>query len=308
MTWSLRLTLVLAAAAAGGAGGCHGRPLVVSRDGSWTGVTAADAGDDQDGTPLGRGRDGAQDVGSPFATDVAVEQAPPERCSQVGDTCCVGIEQSFCGGEVACDPPTGKCVSCGAAGQPCCGPVCHSGLTCDHSTSPFVGVCTAACGHPDGACCHKGDCEPGAACSGPDETGTCRSCGLIGLTCCRGDCWSGICEDAVAGAARHCVACGQKGQPCCGDRFALTPVCESGTACDRPADQVLGTCSAACGGAGQACCPGGGCRDQLGCTTANESGTCRPCGGLGEPCCLSGCRAGGACARTPTGDLVCVAP
>jgi hypothetical protein len=304
VTRSLGLTVALGVAAAWIAGGCHGRPLTVPRNGSWTTVTDHDAHVDEDGSWPGQNRDAGKDaITSPFATDGSSEQTPQERCSRAGDRCCLGIEQEVCTGKLVCDPPTTTCVPCGGSGQPCCGPVCDTGLTCDHSTSQFVGVCTGACGHTDGACCHKGECEMGTACSTQDETGTCQSCGLIGLTCCRGDCWSGICE--YTEAPRHCVACGLKGQSCCGDRLAAN-VCTDGTACDRPADQTLGTCSAACGGEGHACCPGGGCRNQLACTTSDESGVCRPCGGVGEPCCKDGCRAGGACARTPTGDLVCV--
>jgi hypothetical protein len=194
-------------------------------------------------------------------------------------------------------------VACGGPGQSCCGSVCDTGLTCDHAAAPSAGVCTGTCGHADGACCHKGECEQGAACTTQDETGTCQSCGLIGLTCCRGDCWSGICE--YTDAPRHCVACGQKGQPCCGDELSAS-ICADGVACDRPAGRILGTCTDACSGNGQGCCRGGGCRSELSCTTSNESGICRPCGGVGEACCADGCRAGGACSRTASGDLVCV--
>jgi hypothetical protein len=287
---------VLIVAAAWVVSGCHGRPLTVPRDGRWTTVAGHDAAVDE-------GRDGdAAAVGSPFAADGATEQAPRERCDRVGDRCCIGIEQAVCTGKLVCDPPTTSCVPCGGSGQPCCGPICDTDLTCDHSTSRFAGVCTKACGHTDGACCHEGECQQGAACTTRDETGTCQPCGLIGLTCCRGDCWSGICEDTDA--PRHCVACGQKGQPCCGDAFS-TSHCEVGTACDRPAGEILGTCSDACGGNGQACCRGGGCKSELACTTPNESGVCRPCGGVGEACCADGCRPGGACRRTATGELVC---
>ena len=79
------------------------------------------------------------------------------------------------------------------------------------------------------------------------------------------------------------------------------------------------TC-AACGGANQLCCPGGGgngtCSTGFACVDpgANAPAMCTACGARGQPCCGSGtvasgtCSTGLFCANVATMGVICVMP
>jgi len=103
------------------------------------------------------------------------------------------------------------------------------------------------------------------------------------------------CYDSAATCDGNvCVPCGQVGQTCCTQpNNGIDWSCAAGLACDRPADNILGTCSDTCGAAGAPCCNSGFCQRApvfLNCTS-DVSGTCE-----GAPCCAgSRCPAGFAC-------------
>jgi hypothetical protein len=278
---------------------CGGRPLTVPTykapvlghgvDGG------AGTGGAWQGDPGAAGVSGTAGATNPFGDGGTTSS----RCGSPGDPCCAGIEDSFCMGKTVCDHATGLCLACGGTGQPCCGSLCDTDLTCDHSTARQLGICSNTCGHQDDACCAAGECEQGTSCSTNDGSGTCRACGLVGIGCCRGDCWEGVC--AYTDAPRICIACGLKGQPCC-DPAVSGSACSDGSACDRAPTEMRGTCVGTCGQRGAACCRGGGCGVGLSCTTANEAGTCIGCGASTQPCCANDqCNPGNTCVHLSTG-------
>jgi len=114
------------------------------------------------------------------------------------DTCkaCGGLNQDCCGTNNAgtCTPPAnsaqqlgctgranqmgipGKCTTCGATGEPCCGGECALANRCVNN------VCQA-CGKMGQVCCNSagtlGDCAAGLACNGPSGN-TASTCGPPG--------------------------------------------------------------------------------------------------------------------------------
>jgi hypothetical protein len=140
--------------------------------------------------------------------------------------------------DVATQPEVPPPVACGDDGQPCCDNACNLGLACDRPPAEAVGTCSSRCGHQDERCCRGGGCQSGTACSTHDETGTCQPCGLPGLTCCRADCWIGVC--LYENTPRMCVPCGQLGQPCCTYPDLR---CDDGARCQRSSPtSERGTC------------------------------------------------------------------
>jgi hypothetical protein len=127
---------------------------------------------------------------------------------------------------------------CGGDAQPCCETGCNLGLACDRPAGDAVGTCTSRCGHQDDLCCRGGGCASGTACDGPDGTGVCRPCGVPGLTCCRADCWIGVC--LTENTPRTCAPCGLIGQLCCANYTGAR--CEEGARCDPSSGGIHGTC------------------------------------------------------------------
>lgn len=137
--------------------------------------------------------------------------------------------------ELPPDPPP---PVCGGDGQPCCETGCNLGLACDRAPTEALGTCTSRCGHQDEPCCRGGGCQSGTSCDTQDETGTCRPCGVPGLTCCRSDCWIGVC--LYENTPRMCVPCGKIGEPCCTQPDLR---CNDGVRCQRSTpESERGTC------------------------------------------------------------------
>ena len=121
------------------------------------------------------------------------------------------------------------------------------------------------------------------------------ACGAAMDPCCADrTCSAGVCVGLQN--ARCQTECGAPTQNCCANNQ-----CGSGARCEQ------GKC-VACGGAGEACCPGGGpgpaadgCAGALRC----EANKCTACGTAGEACCADGqaCVQGTACGA----DLKCAA-
>lgn len=234
------------------------------------GLCAALAGCGRD-RPLHKGADAS--LPQPIDSAAPDLTPAPPRCDRPGDPCCPNAGVPMCSDGLVCDPTSQQCVACGDATQPCCARGCNLGLACDHSVSSTVfGLCTTRCGLLEQACCARGECEEGSACTTQDETGTCRACGVPGLKCCRADCWIGVCM--VTDAARVCVACGVKGQPCCEGGGSEVMGCSDGTACDKAPGDLRGVCAATCGFEGKPCCRGGGCQKPFTCTNPDPTGIC----------------------------------
>jgi hypothetical protein len=112
-------------------------------------------------------------------------------------------------------------------------------------------------------------------CSRPGDA-CCIAPGL-GLRVCNG----GLACDP---ATKTCIACGDDGQPCCGDQQ-----CNVGLGCDQSSPASPGTCTSLCGRKDGSCCRGGGCETGTLCYGKGEDGTCRACGLPGLLCCRADC-------------------
>jgi hypothetical protein len=188
--------------------------------------------------------------------------------------------------------------SCLVAG-PSDGPDAGAPPPGDSGTAPPPG-----CGGPGQDCCLANSCNAGGCCVLGQCRGEGQACGDgVGQFGLPGTCHAGSCQNAGN------VACGNPGQPCCGD----TPTCTA------PRSTCSGTLTcAACGGDKQICCSSAGvatCLAGLGCLDAGFSrvATCQPCGAVGQRCCGNGpipqrlCNGGAVCQAAGAAD-VCSAP
>jgi hypothetical protein len=117
-------------------------------------------------------------------------------------------------------------------------------------------------------------------------------CERPGDRCCHGA-GAPTCGDGVVCnvATDACVACGDRGQPCCARG------CNVALACDHMLDPTFGVCTDACGMKDGDCCTKGECEDGTACSTADQTGKCKACGLPGLKCCRGDCWIG-VCALT----------
>ena len=135
------------------------------------------------------------------------------------------------------------------------------------------------CGGSGQDCCLANTCNGGGCC----VLGQCRASGQacgdgVGQFGLPGTCNNGSCQNAGN------VACGQPGQPCCGD----TPTCTA----PRATCATNQACQA-CGGDRQVCCSSGGassCLVGFGCLDGGfgRVASCQLCGAMGQRCCGNG--------------------
>lgn len=228
-------------------------------------------------------------------------------CAEVGETCCPADSEvltTHCErADLGCNINTGKCETCGGAGQPCCDshtspfnssgvvyfpnpldPVpnlCSAGGTCDARRSTTTGLLDAdtqgsrmcgSCGTYDGAACCPDDAEFSAGrCSGDVLDNNRR------LSCVK----------TPESALGTCKRCGGLNEPACETNTSEGELCETGSV---PSTVVNGTC-VACGFDGLvACDTGEPCRDQPNGLGSNEGvdGMCHACGWVDMPLCQNG--------------------
>jgi hypothetical protein len=217
--------------------------------------------------PAGAGCRGSSDCSRGLVCDMGRCVTPPTdpgtgmaMCGGPGMMCCAGFTCSA--GNVCA---TGRCETCGDAGQPCC-----DGATgCVGSLFCMGGTCQAPtlCGDEGEPCC-----SPGATCSG-------------GLECLGGMCGSS-------------TSAGGMGEPC-----RPRNICDDGLICDA-AMRMCVPVPSDCGTDGMMCCStsasGGTCSGALNC----ESGVCSMCRGPSLSCLLGGlpgqeCCNGAVCRPAP---------
>jgi hypothetical protein len=157
--------------------------------------------------------------------------------------------------------------------------------SCKSSASPIVTL-NASCGANNGDCClGTPACAFGENCSGV----TCNSpCGGENHPCCRAApfCGSGdVCFNQSANQVGVCLPCGGLGQKCCSGGG-----CKAGGVCGGD-----GTCQ--CGGLGQPCCAVSGCNTH---NTVCSGGRCASCGAIHSLCCANNSCNGGTCVTAAT--------
>eukprot|EP01065_Artemidia_motanka_P041243 TRINITY_DN5312_c0_g1_i1.p1 TRINITY_DN5312_c0_g1~~TRINITY_DN5312_c0_g1_i1.p1 ORF type:complete len:3109 (+),score=985.10 TRINITY_DN5312_c0_g1_i1:86-9412(+) len=203
----------------------------------------------------------------------------------------------------------GRCVDCGASGQPPCpGGVCREGL--QSVSAKNGGEMCVLCGRHDQAPCPATGCVSGTVADSSYKPVRCRQCGGRLMPPCESapTCRTGLgALPSATSSLIKCRVCGGRSQrPCPAD--ATSPGCEAGTVvsssnwCVQCGDHAQaacsnGQCNAGTINKGGRCSKCGG-RDLPPCSNGCSSGLvaagskCKPCGGLSQPPCGSSCRSG----------------
>ena len=269
---------------------------------------------------LGVCANGTQMCVSGVAQCVAPDESA-ELCNNLDDDCDGPIDEAFSlsDDEMNC----GTCgVSCTGSRDTCCASSCvdtrgnttHCGA-CGNTCDPGEVCCNGACRSPAECAGCEGGCSPTETCcngvcvdlaTDEDNCGACDDPCSSGQFCCGSTCVAGNDRNNCGDA---CSTCGGD-QLCCGgsctDRTttqcsSCTSGCAGGECC---VDESMGMCIDTntdpmnCGGCGDVCPAGQGCRNGSCCTMCagscvNTNTSASHCGGCNRFCALGCC--GGSC-------------